>query len=74
MDPVGLSPRPIRIGRLTIVPAHTKAEATGALQLIDSAAFGTGLHPTTVLCLEAIEEQVRIAPPNAVHSTWGLGR
>ena len=61
-----LSRHPIHIGRLTIVPAHTKGEAAGALQLIDSAAFGTGLHPTTVLCLEVIEEQVRIAPPDAV--------
>ena len=34
--------------------------------MIDSAAFGTGLHPTTVLCLEVLEEQVRIAPPDAV--------
>ena len=61
-----LSRRPIHIGRLTIVPAHTKAEAAGALQLIDSAAFGTGLHPTTVLCLEVLEEQVRVHPPGAV--------
>jgi ribosomal protein L11 methyltransferase len=61
-----LSRRPIRIGRLTIVPAHTKPEPAGALQLIDSAAFGTGLHPTTVLCLEVLEEHVRIASPNAV--------
>ena len=60
-----LSPRPIRIGRLTIVPAHPTAEA-GDLQLIDAAAFGTGLHPTTALCLEVLEEAVRIAPPDAV--------
>jgi ribosomal protein L11 methyltransferase len=60
-----LSPRPIRIGRLTIVPAHSKAEA-GALHLIDAAAFGTGLHPTTALCLEVLEEEVGIAPPDAV--------
>ena len=60
-----LSPRPIRIGRLTIVPAHAAAEA-GALQLIDAAAFGTGLHPTTALCLEVLEEEVGIAPPDAV--------
>ena len=57
----GPSRRPICIGRLTIVPAHTKSEAAGALQLIDSAAFGTGLHPTTVLCLEVLEEHVRLA-------------
>jgi ribosomal protein L11 methyltransferase len=61
-----LSPRPIRIGRLTIVPALTKAEAAGALRLIDASPFGTGLHPTTLLCLEVLEEQVRIAPPDAV--------
>ena len=60
-----LSPRPIRIGRLTIVPAHATAEA-GALQLIDAAAFGTGLHPTTALCLEVLEEEVGIARPDAV--------
>ena len=60
-----LSPRPIRIGRLMIVPAHATAEA-GALQLIDAAAFGTGLHPTTALCLEVLEEDVGIAAPAAV--------
>jgi ribosomal protein L11 methyltransferase len=60
-----LSPRPIRIGHLTIIPAHTTAEV-GALHLIDAAAFGTGLHPTTGLCLEVLEEEVRIAPPDAV--------
>jgi ribosomal protein L11 methyltransferase len=60
-----LSPRPISIGRLRIVPAHSEAEP-GALRLVDAAAFGTGLHPTTVLCLEALEEEVRIAPPDAV--------
>jgi ribosomal protein L11 methyltransferase len=60
-----LSPRPIRIGRLRIVPAHAEAEP-GALRLADAAAFGTGLHPTTALCLEALEEVVQIAPPDAV--------
>lgn len=59
-----LSPRPISIGRLRIVPAHT--EAPDALKLLDGAAFGTGLHPTTALCLEALEEIVRIARPDAV--------
>jgi ribosomal protein L11 methylase PrmA len=29
-----------------------------ALELIDAAAFGTGLHPTTALCLEAIEDRL----------------
>ena len=60
-----LRPRPIRIGRLRIVPAHGEPEPD-ALRLIDGAAFGTGLHPTTALCLEAIEEAVQTTPPEAV--------
>jgi len=60
-----LSPRPIRIGRLQIVPALSEA-APNALRLVDAAAFGTGLHPTTALCLEALDEAVQIAPPDAV--------
>ena len=56
-----LSPRPTRIGRLRIVPAHAAA-APDALRLIDSAAFGTGLHPTTAMCLEAIEEALEPTP------------
>ena len=60
-----LSQRPIRIGRLQIVPAYTEAEP-GALRLVDAAAFGTGLHPTTALCLEALEDAVQIAAPDAV--------
>jgi ribosomal protein L11 methyltransferase len=59
-----LSPRPISIGALRIVPAHTDAEP--GLRLVDAAAFGTGLHPTTALCLEVLEEEVRIAPPDSV--------
>jgi ribosomal protein L11 methyltransferase len=60
-----LSPRPIRIGRLRIVPAHSTAEP-GALTLIDAGVFGTGLHPTTALCIEALEEAVQSAPPDVV--------
>ena len=54
-----LNPRPVRVGRVVIVPAHTNAEP-GALTLIDSPAFGTGLHPTTSLCLEALDEALLI--------------
>ena len=57
-----LSRRPIHVGRLRIVPAHLDAEP-GDLRLIDAAAFGSGLHPTTALCLEAIEEAVTSATP-----------
>ncbi len=60
-----VSPRPIRVGRLQMLPAHREPEP-GAVRLIDSAAFGTGLHPTTVLCLESLQEIVQIAPVDAV--------
>jgi ribosomal protein L11 methyltransferase len=60
-----LSPRPTRIGRVRIVPAHAGAEP-GALRLTDSAAFGTGLHPTTAMCLEAIEEALQPSTPGAL--------
>jgi ribosomal protein L11 methyltransferase len=60
-----LSPRPTRIGRLRIVPAHAGPEP-GVLRLTDSTAFGTGLHPTTAMCLEAIEEALQPSPPGAL--------
>jgi ribosomal protein L11 methyltransferase len=60
-----LSPRAIQVGRLRIVPSHFEA-APNTLRLIDSEAFGTGLHPTTALCLEALEDAVNPAPPDAV--------
>jgi ribosomal protein L11 methyltransferase len=60
-----LGPRPIRIGSLRLVPAHLEAEP-GALRLMDAPAFGTGLHPTTALCLEALDDAVQIGVPDAV--------
>src|SRR5262245_9890006 len=60
-----LSPRATRAGRLRIVPADADAEP-GVLRLIDSAAFGTGLHPTTAMCLEAIEEALQPSAPSAL--------
>jgi ribosomal protein L11 methyltransferase len=57
-----LRPRPIRIGRVHILPAVADAQP-GALRFIDAAAFGTGLHPTTALCLEALDETVQFAAP-----------
>ena len=60
-----LSPRPIAAGRLRILPAHFAAEPR-SLRLIDTAAFGTGLHPTTALCLEALDEEVSAVLPDAV--------
>jgi ribosomal protein L11 methyltransferase len=48
-----LQPRPIRVG-------------TATLLMTDSAAFGTGLHPTTALCLETLQDLVAAAPPDRV--------
>ena len=50
-----LSPRAIRIGGVLITSASAAAPA-GSLILKDSNAFGTGHHPTTALCLAAIEQ------------------
>jgi ribosomal protein L11 methyltransferase len=60
-----LAPRVVRIGSVVIAPPDVAAPA-GALRLTDSGAFGTGHHPTTALCVEAIEEAVGIVVPNSI--------
>jgi len=45
----------VRVGRFLLQPEHVPSQA-GALRLCDGPAFGTGLHPTTALCLEVLEE------------------
>jgi ribosomal protein L11 methyltransferase len=60
-----LRPRPLQIGRLRIVPENADADRA-ALRLIDAAAFGTGLHPTTALCLEAIDHALQHAVPDSM--------
>jgi ribosomal protein L11 methyltransferase len=60
-----LNPRPVRIGRFHIVPAHGETPP-GTLRLTDAPAFGTGLHPTTALCLEALDEALEIVRPQSV--------
>ena len=60
-----LSPRPIQIGRVRIVPADHEADVD-AVRLIDAGAFGTGRHPTTALCLEALAEALQTDRPGAV--------
>jgi ribosomal protein L11 methyltransferase len=61
-----LSPRPVRAGTLLLVPVDDRPVPPDALRLHDSGAFGTGLHPTTALCLEALEESIGAAPPARV--------
>jgi ribosomal protein L11 methyltransferase len=60
-----LGPRETRVGHLRIVPAGSDPDA-GAVRLIDGPAFGTGLHPTTALCLQAIQDAVEIIHPAMV--------
>jgi ribosomal protein L11 methyltransferase len=59
-----LSPRTVRVGRVLITPEV--AAPPGALRLTDSTAFGTGHHPTTALCIEALEEALTISVPHSV--------
>jgi ribosomal protein L11 methyltransferase len=59
-----LRPRGIRVGRIEITPGGL--EPSAGLQLIDSQAFGTGLHPTTVLCLEALDVALSSGMPESV--------
>jgi ribosomal protein L11 methyltransferase len=60
-----LGPRETRVGRLRIVPAGGDPDAA-AVRLIDGPAFGTGLHPTTALCLQAIQDAVEVIRPDIV--------
>lgn len=60
-----LGPKAVRTGQLQIVPAAWPPR-DGALRMVDAPAFGTGLHPTTALCLEAIEDECLVARPSGV--------
>jgi ribosomal protein L11 methyltransferase len=60
-----ISPRVVRIGSVLIAPPGIAAPS-GALRLTDSTAFGTGHHPTTALCVEALEETLTISTPDSV--------
>ena len=60
-----LSSRVVRIGSLVIAPSEIAAPP-GALKLIDSSAFGTGHHPTTALCVEALEEALTLGVPDSL--------
>ena len=60
-----LSPRPVRVGTFVIVPKDAVAPPD-ALRMTDSGAFGTGLHATTALCLEALEDRFDAGVPARV--------
>jgi ribosomal protein L11 methyltransferase len=60
-----LNPRTIRIGSILIAPPGVVAPPD-ALRLSDSIAFGTGHHPTTALCIEALEESLNLELPGSV--------
>ena len=58
-----LALRPVRTRTLVIVPAG-QPSAHGTLRLVDGPAFGTGLHATTGLCLEALEDLFEAGAPD----------
>lgn len=60
-----LTVRPVRVGSLLITSPGADA-APNSLRLSDSNAFGTGHHPTTALCIEAIEEIVSFDRPASI--------
>jgi ribosomal protein L11 methyltransferase len=60
-----LRPRAVRIGSVLVAPPEVAAPPD-ALRLTDSTAFGTGHHPTTALCVDALEEALTIAVPDQV--------
>lgn len=60
-----LSPRAVRVGRILVVSPDEAAPST-ALRLVDSEAFGTGHHPTTALCIEALEEILTVDRPDRI--------
>jgi ribosomal protein L11 methyltransferase len=58
-------PRECQIGRVQIIPADHPGRP-GAVRLFDAPAFGTGLHPTTALCLEALDTELDTSTPSSV--------
>jgi len=60
-----LRPRAVRIGSILVAPPEVAA-SPDALRLTDSTVFGTGHHPTTALCVEALEEALTTAVPDSV--------
>jgi ribosomal protein L11 methyltransferase len=59
-----LSPRAVSAGGLVIAP-HAVDAPPGALRLTDAPVFGSGLHPTTALCLASLDEIVIASCPDS---------
>lgn len=58
-----LRPRVLRVGRVRLVPASSdEPPQPGDIRLVDTAAFGTGQHPTTTLCLDVLDELIDVVP------------
>jgi ribosomal protein L11 methyltransferase len=75
-----LKPRPVQAGRLRIVPANWPREAVpnadadvNVLRMVDGPAFGTGLHPTTALCLDALDDELTAWPPDQPKRVLDVG-
>jgi ribosomal protein L11 methyltransferase len=60
-----LRPQAVQIGHIRIVSGDLPA-APGTLRLTDSTAFGSGHHPTTALCVEALADVFANVVPNTV--------
>lgn len=68
-----LSPRTVRVGHFLLVPSGMPA-LPDAIIMSDGPAFGTGLHPTTALCLEALDEVADERwPPSVLDVGTGSG-
>ncbi len=47
-------------------PSVPPADAANVIRLVDGVAFGTGLHPSTVLCLELLDEMLEVEPVSSL--------
>ena len=69
-----VKPRPVQARRLRIVPADWPADVdAGMLRMVDGPAFGTGFHPTTALCLEALDDELAAWPPDQPKRVLDIG-
>lgn len=55
-----ISPRAVGVGSLTFGPANALAGLPNAIRMTDAAAFGSGHHATTALCVEALEDVIKV--------------